>query len=282
MKNWRNSHLLAHHISDSLIELLTARAFLHPGPWSVPGSVMTGFLRTLKLISKWDWRSEPLFVDFSGEMSREVIDGIHIRFEAWRKIDPAMNRVVMFAASNLDPDGITWTELGPSKVVAARFSSLADAACRVAEEQGVGIEPEMLFAASMVDYDFVVHLNTQFVGDNAGRQSSSKPMFKNLQVQEQDDKTLVGYNPVRSFVEELRTLYDSNLVFFYERGGSVIAGLWNPHTGPRPWKTNLQYSTMPVTVQDEEDAQVTINKTATLHDIARLGGDMISRIEVKN
>ena len=283
MKKWRDSHLLSHHISDSLIELLTARAFLHPGPWSVPGSVMTGFLRTLKIISKWDWRSEPLIVDFSGEMSSQEIDAIHIRFETWRKIDPAMNRVVMFAASNLDPDGITWTELGPSKVVAARFSSLAEAACRVVEEQGVSIQPEMLFAASMVDYDFVIHLNTQFVGDNAGRQSNSKPLFKNLQVQEQGDKTLVGYTPVRSFVEELRTLYDSNVVFFYnEQDGSVIAGLWNPQTGPRPWKTNLQYSTMPVTVQGEEDAQVTINKRATLHDIARLGGDMISRIEVRN
>ena len=282
MKKWRDSHLLSHHISDSLIELFTARAFLHPGPWSIPGSVMTGFLRTMKLVSKWDWRSEPLIVDFSGEMSREVIEGIHIRFEAWRRIDPAMNRVVMFAASNLDPDGIMWTELGPSKVVAARFSSLAEAACRVVEQQGVGIEPEMLFAASMVDYDFVVHLNTQFAGDNAARRSISKAVFKNLQVQEQRDKTLVGYNPVQSFVEELRTLYDSNLVFFYnEQGDSVIAGLWNPQTGPRSWKTNMQYSTMPVAVQDEEDPQVTINKRATLHDIARLGGDMISRIEIK-
>ena len=283
MKKWRDSHLLSHHISDELIELLTVRVFVHPGPWSVPGSVMTGFLRTLKVISKWDWRSEPLIVDFSGEMSSEEIDGIHTRFEAWRKIDPAMNRVVMFAASNLDPDGITWTELGPSKVVAARFTSLAEAACGVVKEQGVDIEPEMLFAASMVDYDFLVHLNTRFVGDNAGRQRNLKPVFKNFQVQVQGNNSLVGFNAVQLFVEELRTLYASNVVFFYnELGGSVVAGLWNPQTGPRPWKTNLQYSTMPVTVPDEQSSQVTINKMATLHDIARLGGDMISRIEVKN
>ncbi len=282
MKKWRDSHLLSHHISDELIELLTVRIFVHPGPWSVPGSVMTGFLRTLKLISKWDWRSEPLIVDFNGEMSSKEIEEIHIRFEAWRKIDPAMNRVVMFAASNLDPDGITWTELGPSKVVAARFTSLAEAACGVIKEQGVGIEPEMLFAASMVDYDFLIHLNTRFVGDNAGQQRDLKPVYKNFQVQVQGDKSLVGFNSVQSFVEELRTLYDTNVVFFHnEQGGSVVAGLWNPQTGLRPWKTNLQYSTMPVTVPDEESSQVTVNKMATLHDIARLGGDMISRIEVK-
>lgn len=283
MKKWRDAHLLSHHISDELIELLTLRVFVHPGPWSVPGSVMTGFLRTLKLISKWDWRSEPLIVNFNDKMSSNEIDGIHIRFEAWRKIDPAMNRVVMFAASNLDPDGITWTKLGPSKVVAARFASLAKVACEVIKEQGVGIEPEMLFAASTVDYDFVIHLNTRFVGDYAGQQRNSKPVFKNFQVQVQEDKSLVGFNSVQSYVEELRTLYDSNVVFFYnEQGGSAIAGLWNPQTGLRPWKTNLQYSTMPVTAPDEENAQVTINKTATLNDIVRLGGDMISRIEVKN
>ena len=282
MKKWRDSHLLSHHISDELIELLTVRIFVHPGPWSVPGSVMTGFLRTLRLISKWDWRSEPLIVDFNGEMSSKEIEEIHIRFEAWRKIDPAMNRVVMFAASNLDPDGITWTELGPSKVVAARFTSLAEAACGVIKEQGVGIEPEMLFAACMVDYDFLVHLNTRFVGDNAGQQRDLKPVYKNFQVQVQGYKSLVGFNSVQSFVEELRTLYDTNVVFFHnEQGGSVVAGLWNPQTGLRPWKTNLQYSTMPVTVPDEESSQVTVNKMATLHDIARLGGDMISRIEVK-
>ena len=108
-------------------------------------------------------------------------------------------------------------------------------------------------------------------------------MFKNFQLPTQEDKSLVGFNPVQSFVKELRTLFDSNVVFFYnEEGGSVVAGLWNPQTGLRPWKTNLHYSTVPVTVPDEEEAQVTINKRATLHDIARLGGGMVSRIEVKN
>jgi len=282
MKKWRDSHLLCGHISDELIELLIIRTFVHPYPWSVPGSVMTGFLRTLTFISNWDWRSAPLIVDFNGEMNTTDIDAINLRFEAWRKIDPAMNRVAMFAASNIDPGGITWTELGPSKVVAARFTSLAKIACALIKEQGLRVEPQALFAAAMSDYDFVIHLSKKFVGDKQGRETAGQPVFKNMQVQGQEDKSLVGFNPVQSYLEELRTRYNSNVVFFYdEQGGSAIAGLWNPQTGPRPWKVNLQYSTMPIVQPGDEEAQVSINKSATLHDIARLGADMVSRVEVK-
>ncbi|KAK4694897.1 U3 small nucleolar RNA-associated protein 22, partial [Lecanoromycetidae sp. Uapishka_2] len=282
MKKWRDSHLLSDHISDELIELLTIRTFVHPYPWSVPGGVMTGFLRTLTFISKWNWRSAPLIVDLNGEMSSTDIDAINLRFEAWRKIDPAMNRVVMFAASNIDLDGITWTENRPSKVVAARFTSLAKSACALVKEQGLKIQPQGLFAASLDDYDFVVHVNQTFLGDRHGREKTAQPVFKNLQIQEREDKTLVAYNPVRSYLDELRTLYGNNVIFFSnEQEPSVIAGLWNPQTGPRAWKVNLQYSTMPVLQSGDEEPQVSINKSATLHDIARLGGDLVSRFIVK-
>ena len=282
MKKWRDSHLLSTHISDELIELLTIRTFVHPGPWSPPDGVMPGFLKTLTFIAKWNWRSEPLIMDFNGEMGSKEIDAINLRFEAWRKIDPAMNRVVMFAASNIDPDGITWTDLGPLNVVAARFTSLARAAAAVAKEQGLDVDPQALFAPSMVDYDFVVHLDPKFVGGQQGPEKAAEPVFKNLKTQVQEDKSLVGLNPVRMYVDELRTLHGSNVIFFYnEQGGSVIAGLWNPQTGPRPWKIGLQYNTMPVASSGDGEGYVSINKSATLHDITRLGGDMVSRIKVK-
>ena len=281
MKKWRDSHLLSHHISDELIELLTIRSFVQPYPWSVPGSVMTGLLRTLTFISKWDWRSEPLIVDFSGEMKSTDRDAINVRFEAWRKFDPAMNRIAMFAASNLDPDGTTWTELGPTKVLAGRLSSLARAACDLVKEQGVKVEAEALFAPSMTDYDFVIHLDRKFVREGDGR-AKKQSRFKNLQMAGHQDKSLLGFGPILSFLNELRTIYGSNVLFFHdENGGSVIAGLWKPQTEPRAWKVNVGYSTVPIMPLGEEDAQITLNKAGTLHDIARLGGDLISNIETK-
>jgi U3 small nucleolar RNA-associated protein 22 len=282
MKKWRDSHLLSSHISDEFIEILTIRTFVHPYPWSVPGSIMTGFLRTLTSISKWDWRSDPLIVDFNNEMTSQDIDAIKLRFKAWRQIDPAMNRVAMFVASNVDRDGNTWTESSPSKVVAARFISLAKAACVLLQEQGMSLKPEALFAASTRDYDFVIHLNERFIKDKQVKDKGRRIAFKNLQIQASEDRGLAGFKPVHALVEELRKLYGGSILFLHnERECSVIAGLWNPQTGPRPWKVNIPYSTMPVLPFDEEGADnVCINKAATLHAIARLGGDMVSQIDV--
>lgn len=280
MKKWRDSHMLSNHLGDEVIELLTVRTFVHPYPWSVPGSVMTGFLRTLMYISKWDWQSEPLIVDFSGEMARTEVEAVRLRFEAWRRIDPAMNRVAIFAASNLDPNGITWTDMCPSKVVAARFTNLAKAACGMLKDQGTGLEPEVLFVASLADYDFVIHLNPRPTKDHG--QEKRHSAFKNLNVLSDQDRLISNFNPVQSFLGELKAIYGSNVLFFSsEHERSLIAGLWNPQTGPRPWKVNLPYSTRFVLRSGHEEPQIGINKAATLHDIARLGGDLVSRIELK-
>lgn len=280
MKKWRDSHMLSSHLSDEFIELLTVRTFVHPYPWAVPGSVMTGFLRTLTFVSKWDWQIEPLIVDFNGELTSPEIEAINLRFEAWRKIDSAMNQIAIFAASNLDHSGITWTEPNPSKVVAARFTSLARAACGMVKEQEMSLEPEALFIASTADYDFVIHLNPRFTKTNRGEKRHH--LFKNLHIQTDQDKSLSGFDSVQLFLGELRTMCGSNVLFFSnEYGCSQIAGLWNPQTEPRSWKVNLPYSTKPVARSGDEDPQIQINKAATLHDIARLGGDMVSRIEFK-
>ncbi|KAM0798745.1 pre-rRNA processing protein-like protein Utp22 [Usnea florida] len=280
MKKWRDSHMLSTYISDELIELLTVRTFVHPCPWTAPGSVMTGFLRTLTFVSKWEWQSEPLIVDFTGGMTSPEIEAINLRFEAWRKIDPAMNRVSIFAASNLDPNGTTWIETGGSKVVAARFTSLAKTACGIIKELGTKLEPEALFEASMADYDFVIQLNPRSTRTNSAKKRHA--IFENVQIQSNPDQSLSGFDPVQMFLGELRAIYGSSILFFCgEQGGSIIAGLWNPQTGPRPWKVNLPYSTRPNAQSINKDSQLDINKAATLHDIASLGGELVSRIDIK-
>lgn len=279
MKKWRDSHLLSLHISDELVEILTIRTFVQPDPWQAPGSVMTGFFRTLAFISKWDWQSEPLIVDLGHENSTEDVEGISLRFNAWRKIDPAMNRMVVFAASNLDPDGISWTEQGPSKVVAARFTSLARAACKLIKEQALNMKPSALFAMSTAEYDFIIHLNPKYISNNSGP-DRQRATFKNLQIQSSGNTSLVGFYPIRQYLKELSSLYTKNVLFFHEmNGGSCIGCLWNPQTGLRDWKVNMTYSTLLTLQPGETDAKIFINKIATLHDIAKLGGDMVSRIE---
>jgi U3 small nucleolar RNA-associated protein 22 len=279
VKMWFDRHMLSGHVSDELMELLVARIFLQPYPWRAPSSAMTGFLRTLMFLSRWDWRSTPLIVDFTGEMTNEDVTSIKTRLEAWRKIDPGMNRTVLLAASNHDLTGTAFTDKGPSKMVAARITALARSACKLLKHQSLELTPKSLFATSIADYDFVIHLAPKLSG-GSNRQSSAKQTFKNLEVQSELDLEAVGFKPVRLYIDELEKLYGTSTVFFYsESAGLAIGGLWNPQTvSPRTFKVNLAYSSKPLT--QEEGEEVSLDKASILAEIARLGGDMVSRIEV--
>ncbi|TGO29578.1 hypothetical protein BPAE_0013g00290 [Botrytis paeoniae] len=281
VKKWFDRHMLSDHVSGELIELLAARAFLQPYPWKAPSSAMSGFLRTLLFISKWDWRSTPLIVDFTGTMTDKDVSTLNTRLEAWRKIDPGMNRTVVFAASNHDTTGTAFTDKGPSKMVAARMTALARSACKAVKDQGLNLDTRSLFATSTNDYNFVIHLNPKVAGTSKAKDSHR---FKNLEVQLELNIEKVDCQPLRMFGEELESLYGGSIVFFRSATDiSRIGGLWNPQTNvSRAFKVNLAYA---VKLEEndgdnEEVKNVKINQSAMLAEIARLGGDMVSRIEV--
>ncbi|KAF2169533.1 hypothetical protein M409DRAFT_19946 [Zasmidium cellare ATCC 36951] len=283
-KKWFASHLLSNHIADEVVELLVVRTFTQPWPWQTPSSVQTGFLRTLSWISRWDWRADPLIVDLSasGELKQPQAEAIATNFEAWRKLDPAMNRVALFAASNLDSDGTTWTDGVPAKVVAGRMTALAKAACSEISDKQLRLEPRALFSSPLEDFDMVLHLNPAFAGGKSRRSMGNGAAFKNLELEALTDTDMIGHEPVQEFLKELEDLYGSALLLFY--GGTerpVITGLWSPLTARRSWKVNLSYSTIPVKGKDEEsDVLADLNKDAVLAEIARLGGDLVEKIEV--
>ena len=280
VKIWRDCHLLSDHITDELIELLTIRTFVHSGSYSIPGSPMTGFLRTLLFVSKWDWRTEPFITDMSGDMSISGIEAIRMRFQAWRKLDPAMNKIALFAASDVNPSGITWTEKVPSKTVAAHFTGLARAAINLVKEQNLGLQIKTLFVPSLADYDFIIHLDRR-IAYQRQQQEARLSEFKNLR-EAAFDRNHVDFRPIDFFLEELRGLYGSNLVFFFNKdGGDAIGGLWHPLTSPRPWKVTSGFSTVPIDREHEDSERIEINRIATLNDIARLGGDLIQQIDIK-
>ncbi|KAG0647352.1 U3 small nucleolar RNA-associated 22 [Hyphodiscus hymeniophilus] len=281
MKQWFDRHMLSRHISEELIELFVARTFVQPYPWRAPSSAMSGFLRTLLFLSRWDWRSVPLIVDFTGTMTSKDVASITMRLEAWRKIDPGMNRTVLFAASNHDAQGTAFTDGGPSKMVAARMTALARSACKLIKDQDINLDHRSLFASSTTDYDFVIHLAPKFAHGEARK--AMKQKFKNLELQSEADLELVGYHPVNEYLQELKRLYTSSIILFHSAtSGPIIAGLWNPQiVQPRPFKVNLAYATHPETdAANEEEREIKLDQSAILSEIARIGGDMVSRIEV--
>lgn len=285
LKVWLNAQHLGNHFSDELAELLAAKAFLQPEPWSVPSSAQTGFLRTLAFLARWDWQADPVILDFSGSMRSTEIKDIRTRFEAWRKVDPAMNRVALFVGSSYDTDAVSWTEHAPSKAVAARMTVLARVADKLVQDKGLKLKLASLFKPSTKGYDFVIRLQkAKKKATDAG-----KTRFKNLQISDTDDSSMTGFDPADLYLEELQRVYGDATLFFYNRAEQdVIAGLWSPHTMRRRLKVNLGWSSVPMSGShtsggsgEEEGAEVRANKEAMLAEMARLGGDLVRSVEAQ-
>ena len=110
----------------------------------------------------------------------------------------------MFVASNHDPEGISWTGIGPSKVVAARLTSLAKIARSIMNEQGVFLQAAAIFTPSLLDYDFVLHLMPKHTYTDSAKKTVKKENFKNLQFQYQQHHPVPSTVAIRSFLDELR------------------------------------------------------------------------------
>ncbi|KAK3485202.1 Nrap protein [Neurospora hispaniola] len=316
LKHWFSSHKLASHFTPDFIELVALQTFLSPYPWDAPSSPSVGLLRALLFLSRWDWRSEPLIVDTNSDMPSSERSAIATRLEAWRKIDPLMNHTVLFVATAQESSGVAYTTVNgiaqPSKVVAARMTALAKTACRVIREEGVELDARRLFVPSTKEYDVLMHLSPKAIKavskvypseeltSITAAKSSSGSKYKNLSATAGEDPLPLPSAPVDTFFEKLEQVYGSGssapLVFF--RGGEeekVVGAIWNPTLGRRGLKVNLGTSYKPVKSAgkrkldgDEKDGEekaeeqlVEVNREAILSEIARIGGELVERIEVQ-
>ena len=232
-------------------------------------------------------------------MKAEDLEKIQTRFEAWRRIDPAMNRVVLFAATNLDTDGNTWTDRGrPERVVAARMTALAKAATaavRASEDTSAAsgkpvmaqVTGESLFVPQLQDFDFVIHIASKY---SLGRKKKrvNEPKFKNIEMQQSVSNA--QNNPAQLaqlFAEDLQSIYGDAILWFWDNESMVnIAGLWNPAvTAQRTYKVKPGWNSVPVKAKAGEKKEgkgvdIVVNKEAVYNEMKRLGGELISKIEV--
>ena len=302
LKRWTASHLLLSntHLPGEVLELLATHTFLQPFPFSTPATPQTAFLRTLLFLSRWDWAAEPLVIDLteSADMTPQQHTEAQTRFTAWRKLDPAMNNVVLFVASNIDPTGVIWTQgARPSKVVAARLTALAKASVELVKTKGLEMQDAdwtSLFTTPVGDFDFLIHLKHKVVQSHGrGEEGRGKERYKNLSLQDGMDVDRIGFDPVQWYLEDLNNALGEGVLFFHDaHGGRVIAGLWHPRAlGRKAWRVRLGYSSMPVAVEDEEPGghgdggegdkgAVVMNQAGVLAEIAMLGEGLVERIEI--
>ena len=290
-KQWFNSHKLSAHVSEELIELFVLHVFLCPYPWKVPSSGATGFLRTLDFLSRWDWRDEPLIIDSAEDLTNDDRSAIRKHLEGWRKKDPNMNQVTLFVATSHDQSGLAYTREGPSKLIASRMTRLAKAACKLVKEQDHLLDPADLFETSLTDYDVLLHLSPKasraIMRATASESGALKvSQFKNLDASTGKIPLPVRAHPFDVLLSELQRVYDDELVFFQgwssegldvDDDDGVIGAIWNPKLQRQKFRAGLPYNFC--RVPGAEGDVVEVNRQAVLLEIARIGGDMIKKIE---
>lgn len=293
VKHWFNSHKLSCHFLEELMELFALRVFLEPYPWKAPSSAMTGFLRTLQFLSRWDWRTEPMILDSTGELSASERSAVATRFEAWRKIDPGLSHTALFVATSKDTSGTAYTihdgNPVPSRVVATRMTTLARSACKLVKDKGINLEPRTLFQPSLKDYDVLVRLNGKAMKRAGGSGDAVKQsLFKNLDGRTGTTVQPTLQHPMRTFLAQLNSLFSGPLVFFHGASEDmVIAAIWNPQVQRRKFKINMPCSFKPATGDNRaevvtDDEHVDVNREAIIAEVARIGGDLIEEIEFVN
>jgi U3 small nucleolar RNA-associated protein 22 len=248
-------------------------------------------------------------LDTGGDMPAADRASVATRLEAWRKIDPNMNHTVLFVATAQEPSGVAWTtlrgEAKPSKVVAARMTALAKSASKLIRDQGVELDCRRLFVPSLRDYDVLIRLNSKAlsgtlktyatIDDNdEAADAADRPRFKNLDERTGQEPLPLAQHPADLLLDHLSAAYGGPLVFF--RGSeddSTIGAIWNPQMQRRSFRINLPTSYKPAAGKkhgkgedddeklDDEAGMVDVNKEAILAEIARIGADLVEKIEVK-
>ncbi len=300
LKRWVSKHLLSRQIPEEVLEIIAAHIFLHPAPWSTPGSSSTAFLRCLHFLSRWDWASSPLIIDLSlsqDGVSPEQRAEMETRFQVWRKLDSNMNNVVWFVGTSIDGSGTVWTgNASPPRVVAGRITALAKAAVGVIEAKGTAMDEadwNGLFQSPTSDHDFVIHLKPSIVKGYKEKKGRGKTLsngngeFKNLAIADALDVDAIGYDPVELYLCDLDHAFGSSALFFYdEYGGRVIAGLWKPGIlGRKEWRVRLGWSSLPVPAEGDTSEQgkemCVLNKGAVVAEMVRMGNGLVREIEIK-
>ncbi|KAB5518226.1 Nrap protein [Coniochaeta sp. 2T2.1] len=175
----------------------------------------------------------------------------------------------------------------------------------------------LLFVPSLADFDVTLHLSRKFLKsasrvwegtgtDEGEEESGAVAKFKNLDARTGSMPLPVGIHPAALLVQQLNKVYNSGVIVFFQGGedNGVVGGVWNPLVERRSFRVGLVGCYAPVDGEgkgerkngkeggsesddemgsegEEEDDVVEVNRAAIVAEIARIGGDLIERIEVR-
>ncbi|KAJ1679267.1 U3 snoRNP protein, partial [Spiromyces aspiralis] len=192
-KRWLASHMLLNAVDgvpEEIAELMVARVFTEPAPYlTTPATSYAGFARTLRLLTEWDWKEEPMVVDFAASEAPDgqLIDGVtantsnkngdSINTKTIKGMLPEARNAIYqafeeaksqgrvnggwYIVTESDPKCERWGGIS-SPVLARRLRALSKAslACLSnAVSSGSEATLSRIFVTPLADYDFLIHLD---------------------------------------------------------------------------------------------------------------------------
>ncbi|XP_037536415.1 nucleolar protein 6 [Nematolebias whitei] len=284
-KRWLAAQLFSDDITEDTADLLVASLFLQPAPFTPSSSPQVGFLRFLHLLSCFDWRNNPLVVNYNNLLTAADYTEIKNDFMASRDSLP-----VMFIATPKDKKTSLWTRRAPSIQMLQRVMLVAAESLKVLEHQlmdGSQTQDVRVIMRPPLDaYDVLIHLNpkqlpllSQAVDPPAV--TFSRGVITDGTPQSGGALPVIDYNPVTLYLTELREAFRDLALFFCDPyGGTVISVLWKPKAfEPSPFKTS-QISARTVKVTGQE-VQTIPNVEAILEDFKILGKGLVKSVEAR-
>nr|CCA17580.1 nucleolar protein 6 putative [Albugo laibachii Nc14] len=294
LQRWLCEKCLSNSLRIEVVELLVAYVFINSSSTTVPQSIVSGLLKSLRLISDHDWRHFPLLVDFDTTLDKEGRREIHKRFDASRS-SPSTHPALYIASDYEDMDCLSsWTRFEPERVVLQRLVSMAGQSHQILLRwfsRGCSSTGwKQAFRLPEHDFDAAIQLHLRKLPSKRIQVEErstcfSAPTYKNLDLS--SVPVMIGFDPFQMLLSDLQSQYKSIALFFVnDIKRDVIHITWKPATFlPAKFRAIASNELIPLPqVDGSGDSVRTLavpNMFQLLSEIQSAGGDMIESIKLK-
>ncbi|GMH37709.1 hypothetical protein BSKO_05582 [Bryopsis sp. KO-2023] len=268
-KRWIGAQMLSSHISPQVVELLMTYVYTEKGHHSPPASPLAGFVRFLSLVAQYPFLHRPLFIDPKGEFSVQDYKDISKWYTASKKTEAGGEALMNMCLSTPLDRHSNLTRGKPTPALIHRLGAVAkrtvDLVEGIARETECRKTLNHMFHVQ-VDFDALVHFrsgalphpqdgikqpkvaacrkrqiekieNSEEIDvDRLARKPDTSLCVSQLGRRREGvggvaaDEVLVGFDPVRMYVDRLEAKFGHLAVFCYdEYGGKALGIRWRPN-----------------------------------------------------
>ncbi|GAB0092956.1 Nucleolar protein 6 [Sergentomyia squamirostris] len=267
-KKWLYSQLFDQYVwPDECTELLVASMFTKNGPSLPPFQPQTGFLRFLHLVGFTNWQNEMILVNFNESLTSEETSQIEANFLVSRDSYPPLTIVTSFDSTKHS----IWSKSAPILQVLVKVSLLAKQILDSLEKNLISglLEMEKIFRRHHFDsFNLIIKMNPREVHFET----------ENLQNEIQHKRLPAGFDPVKLYLDDLRSSFNSVALFFTNPlKRDFIGVLWKPNVA-----TPTDFKISQLAGHDRRsDGQIHLNLEKIVKDFEILGEGLVTEI-VKN